>query len=284
MTSDTGLGIHVHVAPMRPVPDPAAQEAGIRPMWSPCSSTLIAGETEALLVDTLITFDQVDALADWVKGFGKRLVGVLLTHGHSDHWIGLSRLREHFPGLRGLATKDVLARAQFEAANLGAYWQGVFAGQIPTDPVLPELFDADSINLDGHPLRVIDIGQGDVENSTIVHAPSIDAVVAGDVCYNQVHMMTAYTDAAAREAWIANLDAIAAMKPSIVVSGHKRVDAPDYPDTIEQSKQYLRDFSRVASERDTVDGIVAEMLRLHGDRDNPYTLWLSARRVVANRG
>ena len=284
MTSDTGLGIHVHVAPMRPVPDPAAQEAGIRPMWSPCSSTLIAGETEALLVDTLITFDQVDALADWVKGFGKRLVGVLLTHGHSDHWIGLSRLREHFPGLRGLATKDVLARAQFEAANLGAYWQGVFAGQIPTDPVLPELFDADSINLDGHPLRVIDIGQGDVENSTIVHAPSIVAVVAGDVCYNQVHMMTAYTDAAAREAWIANLDAIAAMKPSIVVSGHKRVDAPDYPDTIEQSKQYLRDFSRVASERDTVDGIVAEMLRLHGDRDNPYTLWLSARRVVANRG
>jgi glyoxylase-like metal-dependent hydrolase (beta-lactamase superfamily II) len=284
MTSDTGLGIHVHVAPMRPVPDPAAQEAGIRPMWSPCSGTLIAGETEALLVDTLITFDQVDALADWVKGFGKRLVGVLLTHGHSDHWIGLSRLREHFPGLRGLATKDVLARAQFEVANLGAYWQRVFAGQIPTDPVLPELFDADSINLDGHPLRVIDIGQGDVENSTIVHAPSIDAVVAGDVCYNQVHMMTAYTDAAAREAWIANLDAIAAMKPSIVVSGHKRVDAPDYPDTIEQSKQYLRDFSRVASERDTVDGIVAEMLRLHGDRDNPYTLWLSARRVVANRG
>src|SRR5713226_7565305 len=85
MTSDTGLDIHVHVAPMRPVPDPATEEAGIAPMWSPCSSTLITGETEALLVDTLITFDQVDALADWVKGFGKRLVGVLLTHGHSDH-------------------------------------------------------------------------------------------------------------------------------------------------------------------------------------------------------
>ena len=69
----------------------------------------------------------------------------------------------------------------------------------------------------------------------------------------------------------------------IVVSGHKRVDAPDSPDTIEQSKQYLRDFSRVASEQDTVEGIVAEMLKLHGDRDNPYTLWLSARRVAGNR-
>src|SRR5439155_22134549 len=84
MTSDNGLRINVHVAPMRPVPDPDAQQAGIRPMWSPCSSTLITSETGALLVDTLITYDQVDVLADWIKGFGKRLVGVLLTHGHSD--------------------------------------------------------------------------------------------------------------------------------------------------------------------------------------------------------
>jgi glyoxylase-like metal-dependent hydrolase (beta-lactamase superfamily II) len=283
MTSDNGLGIHVHVAPMRPVPDPDAQDAGIRPMWSPCSSTLITSETEALLVDTLITYDQVDALADWIKGFGKRLVGVLLTHGHSDHWIGLSRLQEHFPGLRGLATKDVLTRARYEAADLGYYWRGVFGDQIPTDPALPELLEADTISLDGHPLRVLDIGQGDTENSTILHMPQIDAVAAGDVCYNQVHMMTASTDGAARRAWAANLDAIAALNPSIVVSGHKRVDAPDSPDTIEQSKQYLRDFSRVASEQDTVAGIVAEMLKLHGDRDNPYTLWLSARRVVGNR-
>jgi glyoxylase-like metal-dependent hydrolase (beta-lactamase superfamily II) len=283
MTNDTGLGIHVHVAPMRPVPDPAAQVAGITPMWSPSSSTLITSEAEALLVDTLITYDQVDALATWIKGLGKRLVGVLITHGHSDHWIGLGRLREHFPDVRGLARKDVLERAQFETANLGAYWQGVFAGQVPIDPVLPELFEADSINLNGHQLRVIDIEQGDTEHSTILHAPSIGAVVAGDLCYNQVHMMTAYTDDAAREAWIANLDAIAAMNPSIIVSGHKRVDAPDSPNTIQQSKQYLSDFSRVAAKQDTVERIVGEMLKLHGDRDNPYTLWLSARRVAATR-
>jgi glyoxylase-like metal-dependent hydrolase (beta-lactamase superfamily II) len=283
MTSDTGLDIHVYVAPMRPIPDPAAEKAGIKPMWSPCSSTLITGGTEALLVDTLITYDQVDALADWIKGFGKRLVGVLLTHGHSDHWIGLSRLREHFAGLRGLATKDVLGRAQFEVDNLGYYWQGVFGDQIPAQPVLPELLDADSIGLDGHQLRVIDIGQGDTDYSTILHVPQIDAVIAGDVCYNQVHMMTAWGDNAAREAWIASLDKIAALNPRIVVSGHKRVGAPDSPDTIEQSKQYLRDFSRVASEQDTAEGIIAEMLKMHGDRDNPYTLFLSATRIVANR-
>ena len=55
------------------------------------------------------------------------------------------------------------------------------------------------------------------------------------------------------------------------------------PDTIEQSNQYLRDSSRVAAEEDTVEGIVTEMLEPHGDRDNPYTVWLSARRTLANR-
>ena len=66
----------------------------------------------------------------------------------------------------------------------------------------PEPFDGDSIDLDGHELRVIDIGQGDIEHSTIVRVPSLRAVAAGDVVYNvvynKVHMLTALTDATAR--------------------------------------------------------------------------------------
>ena len=260
----------------------AAPPAGIRPMWSPLSSTLIAGERDAILVNTTITYDQVDRLADWVERSGKQVVGVVITHGHSDHWIGLARLQERFPHARGLATRDVLARARFEATDEGqrAYWRGLFPGEIPEAPVLPELFDGDSIDLDGHKLRVIDIGQGDTEHSTIVHVPSLRAVVAGDVVYNQVHMLTALTDATAREAWIASIDSIAALDPEIVVAGHKRVGAPDSRDTIEQSERYLRDFSRIAAESDTAEQIVAAMLELHGDRDNPYTLWFSAQAAV----
>jgi len=146
--------------------------------------------------------------------------------------------------------------------------------------VPPELFDGDSIDLDGHELRVIDIGQGDIEHSTIVRVPSLRAVAAGDVVYNvvynKVHMLTALTDATAREAWIASIGSIAALDPDIVVAGHKRVGAPDSRDAIEQSEQYLRDFSRIAVESDTAEQTVAAMLELHGDRDNPYTLWASA--------
>jgi|SRR5882724_2721680 len=286
MTAHSELSIDVHVAPMRPFRGPAAQGPGDEPIWSPMSSTLIAGDRDGVLVDTLVTFDQVDALADWVEGLGKRVVGVVITHGHSDHWIGLSRLLERFPDATGLATERVLARARFEAndAGLQRYWQGIFPGEVPTDPVLPKLLDSDGIDLDGHRLQVIDLGQGDTEHTSIVYAPSIGAVAAGDIVYNQVHMMTAETDATSREAWIASLAAIAALDPATVVSGHKRVGAPDTPDTIEQSKRYLRDFSRIVEQQDTVEAIVAEMLALHGDRDNPRVLWHGARQAVAKRG
>ena len=99
------------------------------------SSTLIAGENEAILVDALMTNDQADALAEWAQGFGKRISGVYITHGHSDHWLGLARLLEHFPEARGFATADVAARAGWEAESnkTSQYWTSRFPGELSGD-------------------------------------------------------------------------------------------------------------------------------------------------------
>jgi hypothetical protein len=114
--------------------------------WSPMSSTLIAGETDAILVDTLVAFEQVDKLADWVRGFGKRIVGVYITHGHCDHWIGLARLQEHFPEAKGIATPAVVGRARFEATDpaLSAYWRTSFPGELPESRSCPRRCPATS--------------------------------------------------------------------------------------------------------------------------------------------
>jgi glyoxylase-like metal-dependent hydrolase (beta-lactamase superfamily II) len=279
------LNLDVHIAPMRPMKGAPPQGPGDEPMWSPMSATLIHGQEEAVLVDTLVTFDQVDALADWIDGFGKRLVGIYITHGHSDHWIGLSRLRERFGDVPGWARPKVFERAVFEATNpgLSGYWQGVFPGEIPEKPETPDRLETTSIELEGSEIRVIDIGQGDTEHSTIVHVPSIRAVVGGDVVYNEVHMMTAETDAQSRQEWIDNLNQIASLDPQIVVSGHHRVGAPNDPKSIGESQQYLRDFSGVVETEETVEDIVKAMLELHPDRDNPRVVWHCAREAVKKR-
>ena len=60
--------------------------------------------------------------------------------------------------------------------------------------------------------------------------------------------------------------------------------AADLPvNTLAPSRQYVRDFTAVARKDGTVENLVHGMLELHGERDQPHTLWLSARAEVARR-
>jgi hypothetical protein len=73
--------------------------------------------------------------------------------------------------------------------------------------------------------------------------------------------------------------------PKIVVAGHKSAGAADLPEnTLAVSQQYVRDFTAVAKKSGRVEDLVHGMLELHGERDQPHTLWISARAEVARQG
>jgi glyoxylase-like metal-dependent hydrolase (beta-lactamase superfamily II) len=279
------LSIDVYVAAMRPYNFSGQLGEGEVATWAPSSSTLISGPTEGILIDALLTFDNADQIAAWAKSFGKKITGVYITHGHSDHWLGLARLLQHFPGARGYAAPEVAARAAWEAEfnKTTRYWTSRFPGELPETPVLPEVLDHDEFGVADQVVNLIHVGQGDIDGSTIFHVPSAEAVVCGDVVYNNVHMMMYEADEAKRKAWIASIDAVAGLNPKIVVAGHKRVGAADTPDNLAASRRYLRDFSIVAKKGGTVEDLVHGMLQLHGERDQPHTLWISARAEVARR-
>jgi glyoxylase-like metal-dependent hydrolase (beta-lactamase superfamily II) len=283
--SASPLSIDVYVAPMRPYNFPGQLGEGEVATWAPSSSTLISGRTEGILIDALLTFENADQIAAWAKSFGKKITAIYITHGHSDHWLALARLLEQFPAARGYAAPEVVGRAAWEAEfnKTSKYWTSRFPGELPETPVVPEVLNSDEILVDGQVVNLIHAGQGDIEGSTIFHVPSADAVVSGDVVYNNVHMMMYEADEAKREAWIASIDAVAALNPKIVVAGHKSVGAVDLPENLRASQQYVRDFSTVAKKGGTVEDLVHGMLELHGERDQPHTLWISARAEVARR-
>jgi glyoxylase-like metal-dependent hydrolase (beta-lactamase superfamily II) len=284
----SGLTFEVYTSPARPFTSKATPEGpGDDATWSPSSATLISGQHDAVLVDTLVTYDQVDALADWIESKGKRPSRIYITHGHGDHWLGLARLIERFPGAKGQATAAVLARAQYEATDpgLSAYWAGICPGEVPTgtERVLPELLAGDTIDLEGNDLVVIEIGRADTADSTVLHVPSLGAVVTGDLAYNEVHMMTAEAGQEERDRWIENLQKVATLKPALVVAGHKKVGNGNDPRIIAESQQYLRDFSQAVSEEQTTAGIVGRMTGLYPDWQNVRTLWYSARAAIARK-
>src|SRR5260370_22956393 len=211
------LSIDVYVAPMRPYTCPDHRGEGEVATWAPSSSTLISGPTKGILIDALLTFENADQIAAWAKSFGKKITGVYITHGHSDHWLGLARLLQHFPEARGYAAPEGAARAAWEMEfnKTTKYWTSRFPGELPETPVVPEVLNTDEILVDGQVVNLIHAGQGDIAGSPIFHRPSADAVVCGAVVYNNVHMMMYEADEAKREAWIASINAVAALNAQI---------------------------------------------------------------------
>jgi glyoxylase-like metal-dependent hydrolase (beta-lactamase superfamily II) len=249
-------------------------------MWQPTSATLIYGQRDAVLVDALLTIEQADALVDWVAASGKNLTTIYVTHGHGDHFFGIGALLDRFPNARAVATPDVVKfmRQQASPQGLASLWNPRFPGQIPDRLVIADELEGNVIDLEGHDLVVVPLGHTDTDNTTCLHVPSIGLVVAGDAAYNGVHLWLGESNVQTRREWISALDTIESLNSRAVIAGHKRPGNDDNPKIIEETRQYIRDFDRLAGTTATARDFYDKMLELYPDRANPgLALWLSAR-------
>jgi glyoxylase-like metal-dependent hydrolase (beta-lactamase superfamily II) len=275
-----GLKLSVFVSSYKPIVSmlpswPTDQQA----TWPATSVSLLAGEKEAVLIDALITNAEAERVVEWVRATGKKLTTVYITHGHGDHFFGLNVILAAFPEANAVALPEVVPFVQAEVTpEYVEFWSRLFPNQIPEHPRVPEPLDGGVILLEGHKLRPIMIGQSDTLPSSVVHVPDIDAVVGGDVAYNGIHCWLAQTDHEKRVGWLASLDRIAALKPRILVAGHKDPAArDDDPSAIlDATRTYIRDFDRFVPESRAPEDLIDKMMRIHGERGNPYTLWTAA--------
>jgi glyoxylase-like metal-dependent hydrolase (beta-lactamase superfamily II) len=248
--------------------------------WSPISSTLVSGGRDAVLVDTFITLEQNRTLVEWIAATGKNLTTIYATHGHGDHFFGVNTIRERFPKARFVTAPDVIAimRQQASSPVLESFWKSRFPGQIDSTLVIADEL-AGTIELEGEELVSVPLGHTDTDNTTGLHVPSIGLVVAGDAVYNDVHVYLAESNSYSRKEWLAALDTIQSLNPTAVIAGHKRPGAADTPNTIAETRQYIRDFDRIATETQSTQDLYNRMLALYPNRVNPGALWSSARGV-----
>jgi glyoxylase-like metal-dependent hydrolase (beta-lactamase superfamily II) len=272
------LSWDVHVAPLEPMPGGDLAPGEKERSWSPISATLISGERDAVLVDALLTVGQANDLAEWVAAHGKNLTAVYITHGHGDHWFGLGAVLDRFPNARAFAVPAVIEQMRAGSAPelLEAFWKPRFDGKLPRNLVFAEPLKDHTIELEGHKLVAVELGHTDTNQTTCLHVPDVGLVVAGDAAYNDVHLYLAESDPQGRREWIAALDTIEALQPQTVIAGHQRAGRHDGPEIIEETRQYIRDFDRIAETTSTARDLYDQVLALHPDRINPDVVWISA--------
>ena len=266
----TSLRLDVYTGPLRDL-DNGGQ-------FSPTTSTLVFGPTESVLVDTQYMSDDVDEVIRRIEATGTTLTTIYITHAHADHYFGLERLLERFPHARPVAAPVVAAEIAAGNEAHRASWADMFKGHALDNTVIPEPLDGDTITVDGEVLRAVVVGQADIPNNTVVHIPSLAAVVAGDVVYNGINPFLAASDPDGWRGWLASIAKVAELDPRIIVAGHKRPELPDDDITasLVATSAYIRDFITEVELAHGSRDLVERMQRRYPDFGNPSALILSA--------
>jgi glyoxylase-like metal-dependent hydrolase (beta-lactamase superfamily II) len=203
------LRYDVFVAPEAPFAAPAPR-VGDPPAWDPKTSTLIFGARDAVLVDALMGVREATALADWIVLHDRRLTTIYITHGHGDHYFGLSVVLDRFPDARAVATAGTVEQMRTSPLQQLNAYRAWFPGQIADTIAATEPLDEDHFELEGLPVHVVETGHTDTMDTTALHVPDLGLIVAGDVAYNHCHMYVGATTADSRAEWIAALDKLQA--------------------------------------------------------------------------
>jgi glyoxylase-like metal-dependent hydrolase (beta-lactamase superfamily II) len=260
----------------QPPPQDGVLPNGEPKLFSPQASTLIYGSRDAVLTDPGMTTDQARALGDWVQSHGRNLTDIFVTHGHGDHWFAAGLLAERF-GARVVATADTIAQMHANVATRPLLWDKIYDG-IPPTPVTAVTVPGNRFTLEGHELVIVEVGETDAEDTTVLHVPDLDLVVAGDVIYNGVHMYLAQTSVAGGFGpWREAIDKVEALGPKHIVAGHQNHELDDDAErTIAETRHYLDDAEELLrTERTAVDFFNAKLER-YPNHLGRTILWIGA--------
>jgi glyoxylase-like metal-dependent hydrolase (beta-lactamase superfamily II) len=270
------------------VSDPPPQDNGLLPngepkRFSPQASTLICGSEDAVLTDPPMTADQARVLGDWVAEKGRNVTDIFITHGHGDHWFAAGLLAERF-GARVVASPGTIAQMHANVAMRPLLWDRVYSG-IPPSPVTAVAVADNRFSLEGHELVIVEVGATDSDDTTVLHVPDLDLVVAGDVIYNGVHMYLAQTAVVGGFGpWRHAIDKVEALKPRHIVAGHQNKQLDDDAErTIAETRQYLDDAEQLLRTENTAVDFFNAKVERYPNHLGRTVLWVGARTLYGVR-
>jgi len=208
----------------------------------------VAGSKGVLVIDTGLGAKNGAAVAEVARRLAKGgTIWLVTTHAHPEHDLGA----QAFPATTKLIrSKDQIADIEAQGLRLAQ----AFAGRSPAIAELLKgaefrkadiVFDRSyELDLGGVSARILAMGSNHTDGDTAVWVPADRVLFSGDLAMKpQPSLMSARTSIAQ---WMKSLDALAALKPSVVVPSHGPVG--EGVGLISGYRDYLREVaSRTAA-------------------------------------
>jgi glyoxylase-like metal-dependent hydrolase (beta-lactamase superfamily II) len=139
--------------------------------------------------------------------------------------------------------------------------------------------------LEGHELVIVEVGDTDSADTSVLHVPDLGLVVAGDVIYNGVHMYLGQSEVTGGfGSWRDAIDTVEALQPRHIVAGHQNSElADDAGRTIAQTRQYMDDADELLMTETTAVGFFNAKIDRYPDHLGRMVLWVSASAIYGVR-
>lgn len=206
------------------------------------NAVVVSGKSEAMVIDT--GFTRADALrvAANVLDSGKVLKTIFISNADPDFYFGAETLKELFPQARVVTTPAVREKIQAKLAGKLAFWGPKMGANAPKAPIVPEAMEGRTLSVDGETVEVRGT-TGELAHRPYVWIPSIKAIVGNIAVFGNLHVWTADTQKPSeRQAWLAQLDEMQALRPALVVPGHMAAGTALDDSAIRYTRDYLQRF------------------------------------------
>jgi glyoxylase-like metal-dependent hydrolase (beta-lactamase superfamily II) len=208
------------------------------------NAVLVAGKTDAVLLDTGFTRADALRIAAMVLDSKKTLKTVYISQADPDYYFGLEVIKQYFPNARVVTTAPTLKKIEATLATKLQVWGPRMGENAPKSVPLPEVLPGNTITLEGQALEIRGLDDAQPHRS-YVWIPSIKTIAGGVNVYAGLHLWTADAQSVQERAdWAKKLGAMAALQPATVIPGHSLPGTKQDASQITWSQAYLARYEQ----------------------------------------
>jgi glyoxylase-like metal-dependent hydrolase (beta-lactamase superfamily II) len=241
------------------------------------NSYIFSNSKSLVVMDVQRSTAEAKKLAKVIKNKGLPLTHIFITHGHPDHYTGMSWLSKTFPKAKIVVANEAIKK---DILNFSTWMESV--GWLEAEPLLkpkseknPDGFDylndihalnSDTLVMNGGGKLKLDTNYSaaEAEHVTTVFVDDINGLFTSDLSYHKVHLWMGQGVSKKHVAnWRAQLAALKSkyskLNPKVYPGHGKPADISLFDTLI----QYIDDFNRITSTAKSKDEAMKKMEALY---------------------
>lgn len=208
------------------------------------NAVLVAGKTDAVLLDTGFTRADALRIAAMVLDSKKTLKTIYISQADPDYYFGIEVLKQVFPEARVVTTAPTLKKIQATLPTKLQVWGPRMGANAPKQVPLPEVLTGNTLALEDQTLEIRGLDDS-LPHRSYVWIPSIKTIAGGVNVYAGLHLWTADAQTPQERAdWAKKLGQMAALNPVTVIPGHSQPGQAQDASQLAWSQAYLARYEQ----------------------------------------